>query len=72
MAHFPPELGGPLEALAGTTHLSEDILRASIDELWRLSFLEIGETSGVEDIQYYLHTLTRYFVFSELLNREVK
>ncbi len=69
MALFPAEHGGPFEALKGTTHLTDDVLTASIDELWRLSLLEVGEVAGNVDVRYYLHSLTKNFVLSDILNR---
>lgn len=67
MALFPPEVGGSFEAIRSVSRLTDDILEQCIDELWRLSFLEIGESTSIEQLRYYLHSLTRYFVRSDIV-----
>ncbi len=67
MSHFAPGIGGTWEAIQATSGLDDDALTRSIDELWRLSFLEIGESSGLRQVRYYLHALTQYFVLSDIV-----
>ncbi len=67
MAHFAPGVGGTLEAIQATSDLSGDVLTRSIDELWRLSFLDTGESPSLRKIRYYLHALTQYFVLSDIV-----
>jgi len=67
MAHFAPGIGGTLEAVKATSDLADDVLTRSIDELWRLSFLEVGESPSLKQVRYYLHALTQYFVLSDIV-----
>ncbi len=67
MAHFAPGVGGTLEAIQATSDLADNMLTRSIDELWRLSFLEVSESSGLKKVRYYLHALTQYFVLSDIV-----
>lgn len=68
MAHFAPALGGTLEAIAATSGQTGDSLARSIDELWRLSFLEVEGVSGLNNIRYFLHALTHHFVLSDIVH----
>jgi hypothetical protein len=67
MAHFAPNVGGTHEAVQATSDLADDVLTRSIDELWRLSFLEVGESPSLKKVRYYLHALTQYFVLSDIV-----
>lgn len=67
MAHFSPGLGGTLDAVRTTSHINDTELVRCIDELWRLSFLEVGGSIGLEEVRYYLHALTQYFVLSDIV-----
>lgn len=67
MTHFAPGTGGTLEAVQATSKLADDVLSRSIDELWRLSFLEVGKSPSLKKIRYYLHALTQYFVLSDIV-----
>jgi hypothetical protein len=67
MAHFAQGVGGTLEAVKATSDLADDVLTRSIDELWRLSFLEMGESPSLKQVRYYLHALTQYFVLSDIV-----
>ncbi|MCI0565541.1 MAG: NB-ARC domain-containing protein [Nitrososphaera sp.] len=67
MAHFAPGIGGTLEAVKATSDLADDVLTGCIDELWRLSFLEVGESPSLKKVRYYLHTLTQYFILSDIV-----
>jgi len=67
MAHFAPGVGGTLEAVKATSDLPDAALDRSIDELWRLSFLETGESPSLRQVRYYLHALTQYFVLSDIV-----
>lgn len=66
MAVFAPGIGGTFDAIEKTSGLDRDILGQKIDELWRLSFLEIGQ-STLRNPRYYLHPLTQYFVVSDIV-----
>ena len=66
MTHFAPGVGGNFEAIKASSGLDTDVLADRIDELWRLAFLEIGEAS-LRSIRYQLHTLTRHFVLSDIV-----
>jgi hypothetical protein len=69
MAHFPAGIGGTLEAVRSspTLNLTDEALHHSIDELWKLSFLEVTKESNVRQRRYYLHALTQYFVLADML-----
>lgn len=67
MAHFAPGVGGTFEAVRATSDLADDVLNRSIRELWRLSFIEIGESTSLKQVRYYLHALTQYFVLSDIV-----
>lgn len=67
MANFAPNTGGTYEAIKATSGLSDDKLSSNIEELWRFSFLDIGKTSSLNKVRYYLHALTQYFVLSDIV-----
>ena len=67
MSHFAPGIGGTYEAVKATSDLTNEILAGCIDELWRLSFLEKGESPSLKKVRYYLHALTQYFVLSDIV-----
>lgn len=67
MANFAPNIGGTYEAIRATSGLPDDKLSNNIDELWRYSFLDIGKTSSLNKVRYYLHALTQYFVLSDIV-----
>jgi hypothetical protein len=67
MSHFAPGIGGTYEAIKATSDLADDILNHCVDELWRLSFLEKGESPNLKQVRYYLHALTQYFVLSDIV-----
>ena len=67
MANFVPNVGGTYDAIKATSGLSDDLLSNHIQELWRLSFLEIGQSASLNKIRYYLHALTQYFVLSDIV-----
>lgn len=67
MSHFAPGVGGTLEAINATSGLADNQLIQTINELWRFSFLEVGESSNLKQIRYYLHALTQYFVLSDIV-----
>jgi hypothetical protein len=67
MAHFAPGIGGTLEAVQATSNLNNPTLAHCIKELWRFSFLEVGESPNLKKIRYYLHALTQYFVLADIV-----
>jgi hypothetical protein len=67
MSHFAPGVGGTFEAVKATSGLAENVLTRSIGELWRLSFLEVGESPSLKQTRYYLHALTQCFVLSDIV-----
>ncbi len=67
MSHFAPSVGGTFEAVKATSDLAEQVLTPCIDELWRLSFLEVGDSANLKKVRYYLHALTQYFVLSDIV-----
>lgn len=67
MSHFAPGVGGTYEAVKATSDLSDETLAGCVDELWRLSFLERGESPSLKKVRYYLHALTQYFVLSDIV-----
>ncbi len=66
MAVFAPGIGGTFDAIEKTSGLERAVLAQKIDELWRLSFLETGQ-STLRNPRYYLHPLTQYFVISDIV-----
>lgn len=67
MAHFAPNVGGTHDALKAASELTDDLLSTCIQELWRSSLLEIGESPNLKTQRYYLHALTQYFVMSDIV-----
>ncbi len=67
MAVFAPGIGGTFDAIQSTSGIDQSLLTRKIDELWRLSFLEVGQ-STLQNTRYYLHPLTQYFVVSDIVN----
>lgn len=69
MTHFPAGVGGTLKAIKSspTLNLTDEVLHRGIDELWRLSFLEVTKESSWEQRRYYLHALTKHFVLADML-----
>lgn len=67
MAHFAPGVGGTPEAVGVTSNLGEPMFKRSVKQLWRYSFLEVGESPNLKQIRYYLHALTQYFVLADIV-----
>jgi hypothetical protein len=67
MAIFAPGVGGTPEAIKEISGLADNVLTKKIDELWRLSFLEVDKSPSLTQVRYYLHQLTQYFVLSDIL-----
>lgn len=67
MANFAPNIGGTYDAIQVTSNLPEVALAGIIEELWRFSFLDIGKSSSLKKVRYYLHALTQYFVLSDIV-----
>ncbi|RLC84150.1 MAG: hypothetical protein DRJ03_15040 [Chloroflexi bacterium] len=67
MANFPAGIGGTFESLKEISGLSNSILIRSIDELWRLSLLEVEKSLSLNNIRYYLHVLTQNFILSDIV-----
>ncbi len=72
MARFVPSNGSSFAALHHTSDLPHVDLISSIDYLWRLSLLEIGEIESLHQIRYYLHPLTQYFVLSDIARVSIR
>ena len=70
LAHFEPIVGGTLMAAQIISNLSEPELNDGLDQLWRLSFLEIGNTRGVRQLRYALHPLTQHFVRAVIVENQ--
>lgn len=68
MAHLSPDTGGTLESISFISGFSEAEVIRCINELWSLSFVEVGESSSLNNVIYYLHPLTQYFVLSDIVN----
>lgn len=64
-------MGAKFETLKSISGLSDQSLVTAIDELWRLSFLEVGQAQSLRNVHYHLHTLTQYFVLSNIGPREL-
>lgn len=67
MAHFAPNVGGTYEAVKATSALPDEVLGSCIQELWRFSLVERGESPSLKTLRYYLHALTQYFVLSDIV-----
>ena len=67
MAAFTPGVGGTLEAIKAVSDLNDEALAQSIDELWRLSLIEVSESPSLKRVRYYLTPLTQYFVLSDIV-----
>lgn len=66
MAIYEPNEGADYTMIKDHSGLDQSVLKASIETLWRYSFLEIGEGIRTQK-HYYLHPLTQYFVLSDML-----
>lgn len=66
MAVFAPGNGGTMGAIEQISGLAKSNLSDALEDLWRFSFLEIGEQS-LRSTRYYLHPLTHYFVISDIV-----
>ncbi|MEZ4706769.1 MAG: NB-ARC domain-containing protein [Caldilineaceae bacterium] len=74
LANLVPGLGGDLTAIQNISNLQdEDQAFQYVDELWRLSLLEVGEVKqrGLHQVRYSLHALTQHFVLSDLVQLDV-
>jgi hypothetical protein len=67
MTHFAPGVGGIVDMIQEGSALEEDELVHSIDQLWQMSFLEVGESSSLQRVRYFLHALTQHFVLSDVV-----
>jgi len=67
MAHFAPSVGATFPAIKAVSNLPDDALTRSIDELWRLSLVEVSESLSLKQVRYYLHALTQYFILSDIV-----
>lgn len=43
-----------------------------VEQLWRASLVEVDERSPIENTSYYLHSLTKHFVTSDILKQTMK
>lgn len=70
MALFFPGLSVSISIISTISSLSKDELFPALDELWRYSLIEVeGATiGGLTDTEYYLHSLTHYFVVAYLIS----
>lgn len=64
LSNFDPMDGVYLDPIQYVSGLEKKALLPSIDQLWRLSLLEIVEVENVQRMRYALHPLTQYFVSS--------
>jgi len=70
LALFVPGVGGTIEALKAVSALAdEDIIFQHLSELWRFSLVEAVNSldNGLERVDYYLHTLTQYFMMDVII-----
>lgn len=67
MTHFAPGVGGTLDAIRTISNLGDPVFTRSVKQLWRYSFIEVGEASTLKQIRYYLHALTQYFVLADIV-----
>lgn len=67
MAHFVPQIGGDFDDVMAISGLTRQLFSPSIEQLWRLSFLEIGPVLNLTQIHYYLHALTQHFVLADIV-----
>ena len=67
LTRFEPSNGCDFTALKQISALPHPAIISSLDALWQLSLLEIGEIESLSQIRYYLHALTRYFVLSDIV-----
>ncbi|MEZ4834111.1 MAG: hypothetical protein R2873_19370 [Caldilineaceae bacterium] len=76
LANFVSHTGGTYSALKAVSAIAEPLFAQSIDQLWRLSFVETDKgaadyvTGGLDEKRYALHPLTRYFVLSEIVRSD--
>ncbi len=70
LSNFDPMDGAYLDPIEYVSGLEKKALLPSIDQLWRLSLLEIVEVENVQRMRYALHPLTQYFVSSFITAEE--
>lgn len=66
MSVLAPNLGGTAETIQAVAQVNEEVMTKVIGELWRFSFVEVGERN-LRKRRYYLHPLTQYFVLSDVV-----
>lgn len=71
MAAFIPGIGGEFEAIQHVSKLPEGVINQAIHRLWRLSLLEVRDLAEgpLNQRNYYLHSLTKHFILSDITNR---
>lgn len=67
MTHFAPGIGGRFNMIQEISEFSHEDLVSLIEELWKLSLIEITESSKINATRYYIHALTQYFVLSDII-----
>lgn len=67
MSQFEPQNGCHFSALQRVSALLVGELGAGLDQLWRLSLIEIGESATNNQLRYLLHPLTQNFVLSDIV-----
>lgn len=64
---FSSTNGADFEALQNVSQIPYDHLLSSIQELWTASLIEIGPSTGMSEVRYLLHPLTKNFVLSDIV-----
>lgn len=67
MTSFVPGVGGRIEAIGEVSGIDEEQLPVLVDELWKLSLIEVGDSPSLHKVRYYIHALTQYFVLSDIV-----
>lgn len=67
MSVFVSGLGCTFEALTVVSDMSADLVRHSLDELYKCAFVEISTASSTKQTRYYLHPLTQHFVLTDIV-----
>ena len=70
LAQFDPAESIRYELIENMPQLAPEQIAAGIQYLWRLSLIEVQEQTHSKELVYFLHPLTRYFVFSDILKQK--
>lgn len=70
LSAFSPSTSASIEAIEAVSNLDRSIVLQSLNELHRLSLVEIDETTSKGYLRYYLHPLTHRFIATVVIGEQ--